>query len=310
MELMAGEQCIPYGSELFERGVDQFRYNMDAALRCLDEKNIPVFLSNLVSNLKDLPPFTGEVAKREYALGKEALKAGDAFSALACLTRAKEGDELRFRAPEVFNAVIEELCERYPNCHRVDTKGRFEAHSPGGIVGDEWLVDHVHPNLRGYALMSEAFYEAMEANGMFPFRVREGLTEEEVLREMPVSPVDSIAGGLRMMKLRAGWPFNEARYERAVPENTAEEKLAGQLFRREADWLDVHNALYLAYVKQGRREKALKVAEGAVLEYAEDPVFYQKAYEVNLEAGNRERALFYRKKAAELFAGFRKGGMK
>ncbi len=57
MELMVAQQEIPYGSPLFDNGIQQFRTNMDKTLDIFHRKGIPVFLSNLVSNLRDQHPF-------------------------------------------------------------------------------------------------------------------------------------------------------------------------------------------------------------------------------------------------------------
>ncbi len=44
-----------------------------------------------------------------------------------------------------------------PIASLVDTKETFEKNSPGGFIGKEPILEHVHPDLRGYALMSDAF---------------------------------------------------------------------------------------------------------------------------------------------------------
>jgi hypothetical protein len=78
---------------------------------------------------------------------------------------------------------------------------------------------------------------------------------------MPVSPVDSVAGEFRIMQLKAHWPFYDSLYmDKPLPEHTLEEKLAARLFRREEDWLRVHNTLYSAYIKLKRLGQAAKVS--------------------------------------------------
>ena len=63
MELMVGEQEIPYGSPLFERGITQFRTNMDKTLAVFHDQKVPVFISNVVSNLRDQHPIKGDSAR-------------------------------------------------------------------------------------------------------------------------------------------------------------------------------------------------------------------------------------------------------
>ena len=77
-------------------------------------------------------------------------------------------DALRFRAPEDINDIIARLCRKYDNAHLVDTRAAFEAASDHGIIGKSLLLEHVHPNLMGYALMADAFYHALQQQGIIP----------------------------------------------------------------------------------------------------------------------------------------------
>jgi hypothetical protein len=71
---------------------------------------------------------------------------------------------------------------------------------------DREMLEHLHPNLEGYFLVSDAFYEALRARRMIgswsgyvpAARARE---------ELPVSPLDSVAGVFRADRVRSGWPF-------------------------------------------------------------------------------------------------------
>lgn len=311
MELMVGDQHISYPSELYQKGIEQFRYNMKSTLDVLQKENIPVFFSNLVSNVKDLPPFISDEKENENAhhyfrTAQSLYEQGEYQQAKAHFIKAKENDLLRFRAPEEINTVIEELCNQYPNAYLVDTKGALEEQSPHHILGNELLTDHVHPNLKGYGLMSNAFYTAIREAGLLP-EPRQEMPEEQLFREMPVSPIDSIAGEFRIMKLKGHWPFYDSLYVNiSLPEKTIEEKLAARFFRKEEDWLTVHNTLYTAYLKLNQPDKAIKVSEGTVLEYAEDPVFYESTAMVSGENGYTEKAAFYLAKSFDMAPSFEK----
>ncbi len=75
---------------------------------------------------------------------------------------AKDLDALRFRAPSELNALIPQLCRKYKQAHLVDAKAAFECRSAQHIIGNELLLEHVHPKLEGYAVLSDAFYRSME----------------------------------------------------------------------------------------------------------------------------------------------------
>ena len=304
MEFMVGNQRIKYESSLFEEGLNQFRYNMDATFRVLNKKNIPVFFSNLVSNVKDIHPFIGESGADEAYRTAQSLweeerygEAGEYFM------KAKELDELRFRAPDELNNIIAELYQKYPCVYLVDVMAEMKKRSLHGVLGDELFTDHVHPNLEGYAIMANAFYGTMKASGFLP-EAKDEMTDEEIFREMPVSPIDSIAGEFRIMRLKSHWPYNDKRFDKPIPERTIEEKLAARIYRKEENWLDAHNLLYQAYTKAGWSYKAGKIAEGVVLEYSEDPAFYDIASMDYGKSGQIRRAAFYMRKSFQLSASF------
>jgi hypothetical protein len=43
----------------------------------------------------------------------------------------------------------------------VDVRAKFEEATADGILGDELLLDHVHPNIRGHQLIAEALVSEM-----------------------------------------------------------------------------------------------------------------------------------------------------
>src|SRR5450432_4232475 len=102
-----------------------------------------------------------------YYLGQVNYGLGDYVQAEAYFAKARDLDGLRFRAPAKINEIIAQLCNKYPNAHLVDTKTLFEAHSDHHIIGSELILEHVHPNLTGYALMSDVFYEALKKEHIF-----------------------------------------------------------------------------------------------------------------------------------------------
>src|SRR5450432_723481 len=57
MQRMVADQEIPFKSGLFYSGISQFVSNMNEVLDLFNKNHVPVFISNLVSNEKDLKPF-------------------------------------------------------------------------------------------------------------------------------------------------------------------------------------------------------------------------------------------------------------
>ncbi len=304
MELMVGEQQIPYGSPLFERGITQFRNNMDKTLAIFHNEGIPVFISNVVSNLRDQHPFISvppDAASDDFSNGTQAWGQGNFVAAKADFTRAKEQDALRFRAPEAINGIIDELSKKYDNTHLVDTRAAFEAASDHGIVGNSLLLEHVHPNLMGYALLSDAFYRALQQQGLIPPDTAEPFPQ--LLCDMPITRVDSLAGAYKIDNLRNNWPFNNTGHEGGPPSRAAwhltteEEDLAYAVAFEQLPWEEAMRQLYDYYSKTEDWTKAATVMEALCLEHPEEPSWYEKTAMLFGKLKDNEKAIFYFREA-------------
>ena len=111
MKRMAARQQIPYGSKDYQTGLEQFDKNISEVCALFNDEKIPVFLSTIVSNEKDLPPFISNGSGKESAAyffksGQLEYRKRNFKAALQYFVKAKELDELRFRAPEEINSTI------------------------------------------------------------------------------------------------------------------------------------------------------------------------------------------------------------
>jgi len=111
-----------------------------------------------------------------------------------------------FRPPAAFAPVAPELPAAYRNIHIVDTRSLFEQHSPHGILGNETLLEHVHPNLYGYTLMSEAFYQALQNQHLISPGWPATTPFEDFAKDIPVSPVDSLKGAYEIAQIGLAVP--------------------------------------------------------------------------------------------------------
>lgn len=309
MELMVADQQIAYDSPLFTRGIRQFETNMDETLDIFHRYRIPVFFSNLVSNLKDQRPFisipSGPAAPDsanalyDYTLGGRAWDRGDFSAAKQDYTRAKEMDALRFRAPENINDIIARLCRKYDNAHLVDTRAVFEAASDHGIIGKSLLLEHVHPNLMGYALMSEAFYHALQQQGLIPVAPVKELAFQQLLADMPLTRVDSLSGVYRIENLENNWPFNHSGHDIGPPSrdtlhlSTEEEDLAYAVAFEHLSWEEAMRQLYDYYSKTEDWTKAATVMEALCLEHPGEASWSEKTAMLFGKLKDNERAILY-----------------
>ncbi len=348
MQLMVAKQEIPFHSDLYEKGVVQFRNNMEAIMDLFGKRHIPLFVSNLVSNEKDLKPFISfepdslklSKFKTNLKLGEKALADKDLNSALAYLKKAdqlysssalcnfylgqltykssdfahakkyflkaKELDGLRFRAPEEFNEILLSVADKYPNTHLVDTKAAFENNADHYIIGNELIVDHVHPDLKGYAIMSDVFYEAIKKYHVVPESTGNDLTFKQLLKKMPQDVVDSLAGNFRVLNLKKRWPYNDPHAMDAIKIESKEDTLAYMLVFKNIAWNNIMDNLYGYYLNNNELLKARNVLENLSLEYPQDADLYERIAMLSGELKDDENTAFYFKKSFNLAPTFNK----
>jgi lysophospholipase L1-like esterase len=308
MKRMAQQQAIPYQSEEYKAGIKQFRNNMTELCRYMQDKKVPVFLSTLVSNEKDLKPFISDLsdtsANLQYAQANDSYQSGKYQQAKKEYIKAKELDLLRFRAPEALNGIITQLVKQYSNVHLVNARTVFEQHSPNGILGNETLLEHVHPNLYGYALLSEAFYQSIKSAGLIKAHADQETSLTQLLSRMPVTKVDSLYGAYTIIMLETGWPFNKPIPTGFKRGDDITAQLAGALSVNRISWLDAMDQLFKYSMKTGDKKTALKAVEAVMLERPQNTTYPIYAGRLSFELGDNADAAFYFKKAYELDPSF------
>ncbi|MDX1420556.1 MAG: tetratricopeptide repeat protein [Rubricoccaceae bacterium] len=301
MGQMVGEQTIPYGSEVYRAGLRQFRTNLSAILATYADAGVPVFVGTLASNERDQRPFVtvhaladraawqarvragadafgrgdldaAEAAFRAavaldslaadayYGLGRVLERAGRAEAAREAYLAAKDRDALRFRAPEAFNAVVREEAARH-GATVVDVQGALRARAPGGAIGREHMLEHLHPTLDGYFVLADAFYDALLESPVVGDEARP-VPEEAAYAGRLVTAIDSLVGVLRVRRLMSEWPFQPLGTRLQLDTLTGRspvDQMAWQLYRGETDWLSAAEWLADHYAQRGELERALRV---------------------------------------------------
>jgi tetratricopeptide (TPR) repeat protein len=219
MARIVKEQLIPYNSESFDIGIKQFEENFEEILSIVTEEKVPVIIGTLVSNLKDQKPFAFvendrfESAKSLYERAQKYFNENDYSIADSLFRFAKDLDALRFRAPEKINRAIKRLALKH-NCGLVGIDSIFNSASKNGIVGNNLIVDHLHPSLSGYLLMGKMYFEAMRKNGFLPNEKPMEITDTKqdsiVINNFAFSRLDSLISEIRLVGLLNDWPFKES----------------------------------------------------------------------------------------------------
>ncbi|MBT8380133.1 MAG: tetratricopeptide repeat protein [Ignavibacteria bacterium] len=218
MARIVKEKLITYKSEMFDTGISQFENNFEDILSFTTEANVPVIIGTVVSNLKDQKPFVS-VKSEEYESAINLFHKAQKFyiekklsDADSLFRLAKDCDALRFRAPEIMNTIIKKLAVKY-NCGLVNVDSIFNSASQNGIVGNNLIVDHLHPSIEGYLLMGKIYLEAMRKNSYLPnetlIEISDTKQDSIVIDNFAFSRLDSIISAIRLKGLLNDWPFKE-----------------------------------------------------------------------------------------------------
>lgn len=95
-----------------------------------------------------------------YLLGQLAFSRDDFELARKHLETAKDQDVCPLRAPASIVSVVHRLSEEL-KVPFLDANDLFESVSRNGIVGKEWLIDHIHPSVEGHQLLGKELAAAV-----------------------------------------------------------------------------------------------------------------------------------------------------
>jgi len=282
MSHVAKGQTIPFESDLFQLGVEQFKGNLTSITDIYRENDIPVLVGNLVSIESGLIPFSINqkfdqivqeglcdlesgfdvksdcVVFNQYMEAQKLLNDGKFTEARRKFIKSKDLDALRFRAPSIFNQVIKQLTEQ-PNTYLVDVETAFLQDSSHGIINHDYMLEHVHPTVRGYFVLAEAFISKIVEldllhQPIIPFTV------EQAWSEIPITYLDKLYGNVKIDALTKDFPFNKAEHKPLLLDENSfiypylTEKLKGE------PWLALQNKLMKAYQQNGEHLQAARVA--------------------------------------------------
>ena len=334
MARVARDKDIALGSAQFQAGLKQFDSNLSRLLAKYQRAGIPVYISTLVSNLAGQPPFNSKpipaTAKLQLQQLAEAnTEAGTADSNDAALLstlssqadaehsadfhyqlalvhqqrnqhrqanaqflQAKEHDLLRFRAPEAINQQIRQLARRY-NATLVDNEAAFIANSPDGVTGNNLLLEHVHPNVQGYFLLADSFYNALGRNQALGSWQR-AVPASLAWQERPITPAEEHAGYLRILQLKADYPFSpQPQQVQFPPAQTVQQQWGQAYVAGKLDWLSLQNRNAQYYHQQGDGDMLLKTLKIIADALPHDANANLQAAQILLKAGRHGEAQSY-----------------
>lgn len=228
-----------------------------------------------------------------YQLGKCYEKLNMFIEAEKQYLLAIDLDGLRFRAPSEFNTIIKQLGNEN-NIPVADVRREFKQNSKNGFIGSELLVDHVHPNIKGYFILARTWFEAIKNNRMLGFPVEVNLNDSLLWAESSVTPLDSLIGELKILELKSRPPFTGSdqqldfhpknNIERIAYQYTVEHKLA---------WASAHLNAAKYYLSMGNFPGSFKELKAILISDENNPMVLKLAGDLSLQMNLYKQAERY-----------------
>lgn len=329
MSKMAAAQPIALDSPVYQAGMAQFQRNMSSLLSKYREAGIPVYLATVGSNIADQPPFQSADLTPEQLKSLTALQRGDSsqFALLAAeaktqqqamlsyqlgqwlrqqqrgaeaqewLSLARDFDTLRFRAPQEINRQIKGFVDN-KTVWLVDAEQALRDHSPDGLIGRQLMLEHLHPNLPGYFVIADAFYQALAKSQQLPaYAVTVEKAKAWALR--PVVPAEEFAAFARVAQLTSDYPFQRTPQPIALPAAENPLQQAGlDFYAKKIDWLQLMQISMQVYQQQGDVEMQLKIALILADAAPDQPSWNAYAAKLLEKSSHPELAWWYWQRAA------------
>jgi tetratricopeptide (TPR) repeat protein len=311
MERIVANKIIEYKSKIYNRAHEHFYKNIEYIIKKSKRRNVPVIISELVSNTKDLKPFCSVATATYPSAGVVFNEAADIErkgkykQARVLYDQARDLDCVRFRASGDINRVIRQLSQKYNIC-LVPMKTIFENNSPNGLIGNNLITEHVHPNIDGYFLMADGFYNALVEN-VFPARPDSAHYKPSIFyrQNWGITELDSIYADLILRQLKGGWPFtpdtviNSFIYD--YKPLTIVDSLAYQAVRYDDISLETaHKKLAQHYIAHNEAEKACKEYQSILRINPYDIKEYIAAGDLSFKLQHYDKALEYFKASLKL----------
>jgi lysophospholipase L1-like esterase len=213
------------------------------------------------TSLEEALALDDSAASVHFALGRLFEKQGEYAAARLAYLEARDRDQLRFRAPQSFNRIIRAVATEQ-GAQVVEVEASLLDHAAHGIIGNELMLEHLHPNLGGYFLLADAYYQALLDDGIAG-PVMQLVSREQAWSELPVTAVELQKANYEIIGLTADWPFQRSPTRPSYPARNSEiEQLAYSLFTRGTTWSSATQQLQTYYLQ---RQDTLAAARVAVL---------------------------------------------
>ncbi len=267
-----------------------YHANFEKGVSLLNAENID---SALVV-FRTLLSFDTLRADVHYFLGKCYEKKNNPAEALKEFVKARDDDQLRFRASSDLNDMLRQNCTR-ENEFFVDIEQLFKENSRDSLIGNELIVEHLHPNAWGYFLMAKEYARVMRQHHLFATNEEWNnavpVDENELWQQRHVTEFDERLAKRKTEILTASWPFKQLTVPvvSSIKPEDALGNIIENVVRGDWNWLDGHKQTANYYLQRGEKENAAKEFETIINQIPDDVQPYLQLAHIYLEMGKLEK---------------------
>lgn len=165
--------------------------------------------------------------------------------------RARDLDMLRFRTSSDFNRAILAM-DNGTTTACADMERAFRDASPDSLIGNELILEHLHPTSYGYFLLAREYARVMRARGFLAssseWALRDTVSDGTLWNARHVTEVDERIAHRRTEVLTASWPFrDEVPVVDAIAPDDTLGLIADQVARGRLFWHQAHQDAFLYY---------------------------------------------------------------
>ncbi len=270
----------PFVSSFSEHTSEQMKQQWQSAMNegtTLLQKNEPV---PAIESFKKAIAIDTLQADAHMSLAQAYDLLHDTIPAKREYAKARDFDGLRFRATSEFNTLIRQICAA--NAVPIaDAEKVFNEQSPGGIVGHNLMIEHLHPNFDGYFLLAKTFFQSMAKHNILApnneYKWENQLTDEQFKERSGVTPFDLEKANYQIFELTHRWPFVQTESETPkYPVTSKAAELAIAVAKKGLAWSKARTQLAEWYDKNGDYASAAKeyYAQSKVMWYYYLPLMY------------------------------------
>ncbi len=200
---------------------------------------------------------------------------------------ARDYDELRFRTDSKFNNLIRSM-EDHEHCVVADVETLFKSLSQDSLIGDNLILEHLHPNTRGNFLIAEEYARLMRDHGLLATSAewarRDTVTDDFLWEHRHLTDVDELMAARKIELLTSGWPFrNQPRVVAPVQETDTLHFIADEAVHNKFGWVTAHTRAGEYYLQRGDSTRTEREYETIINQLPLDVTAYHRLAQLCFE---------------------------